>query len=368
MNRLKNFSMILILAFLYGCGNFEEKEFTKKPFVNIKSAELYIGSACPAGKSTVQLKSSPAGVQYKWSSLDEAVASVSQTGLVTAKAEGFAIIRVASDNDYQDVNIRVRKWVPLEGFTFGSVKKYLSWGDRFQIFVNLEPVNASEVNIEWSSSDSNRAQVLDNGWVTYWGEEDEEVTITATIKGVGQQSVTVYGYPSNSVFIDRSVWTVPGYNDSDNETIGYSSQQKGDGGGIMAMFDGNTGSYWHSRYGPATKYPQWFIVNLHHLVEIRSVMMQRRQNDGRGQTGYFFYTCESDPTNENDPENGYDWKFMGDISWDPGNNSPQVAKLDPGDDYFPKARYIKFYFDPKHRGQNDFVMVSEVGIYGVVIE
>jgi len=375
MNRIKVFSFIAIASIVCGCAVFEEKKFSEVPFVNVTSAELFIGAGAPEGRGSIQLTSSPEGTQYTWTSLQPSVATVSQTGLVTAVSEGFSEITVASGSDVATVNIRVREWVPLEGFTLGNLRRYVTWGERFQIFVNPIPPNASEVNVNWETSDPSIASVLENGWVTYWGDEGEFVTITATVEGVEQRSTT-FSRRVTPVRLDRSGWTFPGYvPGSEDRTISYSSQATNEGGGVLphgrvvAMLDGDPGTYWHSRWrSPAQPYPHWYIISLNQLVEIHAVLVQRRPGDARGATGYYLYTCETEPTDINDPVDGYDWKRVGEYPFNPGINDEQISYIDDEEEPLPQARYVKVYFDTSHQGTSVYAMMAEFALLGRVIE
>ena len=370
MNRIKIFSFATIAAMLCGCVKFEEKKFSEVPFIDVTSADLFVGAGVPEGRGSIQLTSSPEGKQYTWTSLQPSVATVSQTGLVTAVSAGFSEITVASDNHATSVNIRVREWVPLESFTLGNLRRYVSWSERFQIFVNPVPSDASEVKVKWESSDPNIASVLENGWVTYWGEEGEFATITATIEGVGQQSTTF----GSLVRLDRSGWTFPGYDDNtEDPTISYSTQATNEGaspnGRVIGMLDGNTATYWHSRYrSPSAVYPHWYIISLNQLVEVHALFVQQRAgNAPRGATGFYFYTCETEPTDPNDPVNGYDWRRVGEYPFR-AIDDEQVVYIDDETEPLPKARYIKMYFDTQHRGTTDYAMMAEFGLFGRVLE
>ena len=371
MNRIKFFSLTAVAAIICGCAEFKEKKYSEVPFINVTSAELFVGANVPEGRGSIQLTSSPEGKQYTWTSLQPSVATVSNTGLVTAVSAGFSEIRVASDNYAASVNIRVREWVPLESFTLGNLRKYVSWSERFQIFVNPVPLDASEVKVNWTTSDPSIASVLENGWVTYWGEAGDFATITATIEGIGQQSTTF----GSLIRLDRSGWTFPGFNADEQipaNPIGYSSQATNEGdyprGRVVALLDGSSDTFWHTSWNPGTDYPQWFIVNLNELAEIHAVMLQTRQNDDRGNRGYFLYTCETEPTDQSDPDNGYDWKFVGDYGFNPGNNDEQTAYIDDEEEPLPKARYIKLYFDTSHKGTAGNVMLAEFALYGRYLE
>ena len=163
--------------------------------------------------------------------------------------------------------------------------------------------------------------------------------------------------------LDRSDWTFPGYVDnSHNGTIGYSSQAINEGvspnGRVIALLDGNSSTFWHARWGsPASDYPHWFIVDLGEVVEFSGVMLQRRQDHSGTSIGYRLYTCESAPTNQNDPVNGYAWVNQGEFPFVAGINDEQVSLLQNT-----VARYVKVYFDVHHRGTTQYAMFAEFAL------
>ena len=183
-------------------------------------------------------------------------------------------------------------------------------------------------------------------------------------------SVTITGNTDHDngpeEILSRAGWTFPGYNvNSQDETIGYSSQATNEGevpnGRVVAMIDGNKNTFWHARWSPnASNFPHWFIVDLGETVEINAVMLQRRQNDDRMQTGYRLYTCEDIPFNPNDPVSGYAWEYQGDFPFNPNIDNEQTNRLEN----MVKARYVKMYFDESHRGTSAYTMIAEFGLYG----
>ena len=182
--------------------------------------------------------------------------------------------------------------------------------------------------------------------------------------------VTITGNAGNEPEekLNRAGWTFPGYNaNSQDGTIGYSSQATNEGeapnGRVVAMIDGNPNTFWHACWSPVpSDYPHWFIVNLGVTAEINAVMLQRRKGDDRVSTGYRLFTCENQPSNPNDPENGYAWEYQGDFTFNPNIDDEQTNMLAN----VVKARYVKIYFDEKYEGTCAFAMIAEFGLYGPV--
>jgi len=373
MQYFRGFLVLALTVAIYGCQQYDTFKITEKPYVDRTSVELFIG-ADAGDRNTAQLKSSPEGVNYTWTSLDPSVATVTQNGVITALKEGFAIITVASENDVTNVNVWVRTWIPLVDFDLDQDEVIKFWMDRFRINVKLEPSNTTESDfIQWYTTDPDVAAVSGNGWVTCYNKGTAIIT-ARTASGI-EKTVQVSVLPQLSAdnFIPRDDWTFPGYVDNSGDgTIGYSSQENsGEGGGtspngrVIAMIDGNLNSYWHSRWtGAGSSKPHWFIVDLKQTVELTGIMLQQRQNDNRGVTGFQFFTCASEPTNQNDPVNGYEWVDLGSFTLAAAVYTQQRFPLYPP---FPKARYVKVYIGT-NVGGGAHAMFSEFGLFGETVE
>lgn len=351
------FILVVLVNLTMGCVKYDNYNITEKPYVEKTSVTLYIGEGAD-NRSQIQLKSSPEGKQYTWTSLDPSVATVTQTGVITAVKEGFAAISVASDNDQTNVNVWVRKWVPFEDFTLDKQNVEITRLGKVQIIASLVPQNASEVEIQWTSSNPDVAAVFENGWIV--GNEIGTAVVTARVDGKEQQ-VNVRVVPE-LIKYSRSRWTVPGFvTGNDGQQIGYSSQNGGYV--IMNLFDGNVNSFWHARYSsPASTYPHWFIVDMHRSSVVAEVMLQRRQGF-KSVNGFYLYTCPDVTVNQNDPVNGYPWEYQGEYAFNPDINNEQRFTV-PNQ---PEARYIKMYFDKQHKAPgapNNQAQLAEFAVYG----
>jgi hypothetical protein len=350
------YPMFILSLIMTGCNKFDPFVVTEKPFVNLTSVQLYIGEHA-GDRSSIQLVSSPKGTAYVWTSQDPTVATVDQNGLVKAVGEGVSSITVASKDDQTVIDVNVKEFIPLQSFTLSTHSVIGFWQDKKEIFVTYEPANASDVNIEWTTSNPEVANVYSNGLIKTLGKG--RATVTARY-GDMEQTVDVW-VPDPPVKMSKAGWSVPGYNpNSDDGTIGYSSQQRNDGGGIPSIIDDNIATYWHARWSsPASSYPHWFIIDLGAEVTIAQVGMARRNGDNRGQTGYQVFTCpEAGATNLGDPTT-WAWEDQGEFSFDSNVNGIQTKAVPK----FPVARYVKVYMAAKYQGVNNFAMVGDFSVY-----
>lgn len=348
--------MIVMLALMAGCNKFDPFLVTEKPYVDQTSVQLYVGEHA-GSRNTIQLKSSPEGRTYQWTSQDPSVATVTQSGVLTAVSEGITTVTVASADDQIVVDVNVKEFIPLTDFTLSTNSVIGFWQDKTQVFVTYTPANATEVNIEWSSSNHGIAEVYNNGLIKTL--EEGRATVTAKFGDI-THSVDVW-VPSPPVKMSKANWKFPGFNpNSDDGTIGYSSQQRNDGGGIAAIIDESLSTFWHARYGGAgSNYPHWFIIDLGEEVTIAQVGMGRRTGDSRGQKGYQVFTCLADGAVDLTNPNTWNWQDQGDIPFDASKDGIQIQPLSA----FPTARYVKVFIADKFRGSNNYAMVSDFSVY-----
>ena len=113
-----------------------------------------------------------------WSSSDESIATVDETGVVTAVEGGTAVITAVSDDGGFSAEIAVNVIVLAEGIEIVTDVSELKYGDSVTLQTEFTPANTTNKKVVWTSSDENTATVDENGIVTGTGEGP--VTITAT--------------------------------------------------------------------------------------------------------------------------------------------------------------------------------------------
>jgi hypothetical protein len=154
-NYLRIFFTVLLISVIGGCTEYPAYELTNQMYVNENSLSMYVGDE-------VQLTASPADVNFRWSSDNEAVVTVSQTGKITAVSEGLATITVASDEDETKVDVRVKTFIPLKDINVTSSIN-LDIFDQIQIWAYPVPEDASEYSFTWRSTDTDIVTVDNSG-------------------------------------------------------------------------------------------------------------------------------------------------------------------------------------------------------------
>ena len=154
------------------------------------------------------LPSNATDKSLSWYTTNTSVATVDGTGLVTAKKKGSCNINVwANDGSkkYATCEITVEN-VMVSSLTLNESALALAPGKKFQLTATVSPSNATNQEIQWSTSKSSVATVTSTGLVTAKG--DGTCTITAKAKdGSGKTAtctVTVESIKVNAITLNYS--------------------------------------------------------------------------------------------------------------------------------------------------------------------
>ena len=174
--------------------------------LNVTSIELAEGD-----QTTLTATVNPSNATNKnvsWTSSDNAVASVAN-GKVTAVKAGTATINVKTEDGNKTATCTVTvtaQTYPVESVTLDKTSVELTEGAETTLTATVNPSNATNKNVTWTSSDSNVATVA-NGKVTAVKAgtatitvktEDGNKTATCTV------TVTAQTYPVESVTLDKT--------------------------------------------------------------------------------------------------------------------------------------------------------------------
>ena len=116
----------------------------------------------------------------EWRSSDESVATVSQTGLVTALKEGSSAITViTNDGGFKatcDVTVN-KKVIAVTSVVLGNTELTLVEGEEEKLAVAVTPENATDKSVVWESGNESVATVSQEGLVTAVGEGKATITV-----------------------------------------------------------------------------------------------------------------------------------------------------------------------------------------------
>ena len=174
-----------------------------------------------------------------WSSSDESVATVAY-GTITAVGGGTATITVTTEDGSYTAECSVTVTVPVTGVSLNQTTAELIIGDDLQLTAFIDPANADNQTITWSSSNEMVATVSDDGLVTAIGEGIAIITVTTEDGSfTAECSITVYpkvifvtGVSLNQTTVeliigeDLQLTAFIDPADADNQAVTWSSSDK----------------------------------------------------------------------------------------------------------------------------------------------
>ena len=143
-----------------------------------------------------------------WSSSDNTIASVSN-GKVTALKAGKATITVKTDDGGNTATCEVTvnaKVYPVTGVTLDKASATLTEGDELTLIATVNPDNATNKNVTWSSSDNTIASVS-NGKVTALKAGKATITVKTDDGGntaTCEVTVNAKVYPIEEIVLDKT--------------------------------------------------------------------------------------------------------------------------------------------------------------------
>lgn len=185
----------------FGLGAFSETHVSSGYFYNDKttmkytypkqSAARYVpatqltmeSSAATEVRYTVQLNAEllPTNAScptLSWSSSDESVAAVDETGLVTGKGAGEAVITAACADGIAAACTVTVSYVAVQSISLPETTE-VSCNRTVQLTANIMPERATNIDVSWESRQEEVATVDENGLVTGVSEGTAEIVATA---------------------------------------------------------------------------------------------------------------------------------------------------------------------------------------------
>ena len=150
--------------------------------LNTNTITLTIG-----GIQTLSATVAPENASNKdvsWSSSDESVATVSSTGVVTAKSVGTAVITVTTTDGGKTATCTVTvDPIHVSGVTMNPTTATIVVGNTQNNSATVSPANATDKTLTWSSSNESVATVSSTGVVTAKSAGTAVITVTTTDGG-----------------------------------------------------------------------------------------------------------------------------------------------------------------------------------------
>lgn len=145
----------------------------------------------------------------RYTSLDEGVATVSDTGLITPVAAGGTVVRVsnADGSVYKDVAIHVADCVPLESLTLNEDALHLPVGSTEKLTPVLTPADTTRTGVIYESANESVATVDIDGTVHAVSVGTALITARPAMGEDFAASVTVtVVQPAESIAFEESVY------------------------------------------------------------------------------------------------------------------------------------------------------------------
>ncbi|GAA0087027.1 hypothetical protein UT300007_34680 [Clostridium sp. CTA-7] len=122
--------------------------------------------------------------EVTWASSDEKVAKVDENGKVTAIGEGKATITVTTrDGNFKatsEITVKAKEVpvVKVTGVSLDKTSAELKVNETLELKATITPLDATNKEVTWASSDGKVAKVDENGKVTAIGEGKATITVT----------------------------------------------------------------------------------------------------------------------------------------------------------------------------------------------
>ena len=119
-----------------------------------------------------------------WSSSNQSVATVSDSGVVTAISEGSVVITATAGEMTDSVTVTVRHVeVPVTGVSLDKSDLLLDMGESVKLIAKVQPEKADMKDVFWTSNDEGIATVSGDGVVKAVGYGSTIVTVTTANGG-----------------------------------------------------------------------------------------------------------------------------------------------------------------------------------------
>lgn len=328
---------VLLIGVVSGCTEYPQYEVTSEIFVDKSSLNMYVGDEA-------QLLASPADITFKWTSDNEQIATVTQTGLVKAIGEGLATVSIEYGKyETKKVDVRSQIFIPLTGIRVPTDSTKLRLGESIRIWIYPIPENASEMPAAtWRSENPEIVTVDQDGLLTgmSYGTTNVVVTIVKIDGNVLEKTIKVR--VSSIIEI------------ADKAALGWSIVQSYDdepGAEASRLVDSDPTTGWHSRWSSGSSpLPHYIIIDMKERVTILNQITVVRASNGHTKTIQF--RVGDDPN-----INASTWRVIAEGTFP--DQKPYTITLDvvPA-----TGRYLALYFPNSLNGNNTSITNFELYI------
>ena len=174
-------------SYVYATCHLTVKQLASGVSLNKTSATINTGQTLQLTATVTPSNTSNKAVT--WKSSNTTVATVSSSGLVTAKAPGTATITVTTaDGSNKSATCALTVKQLATGVSLNKTSATLNTGQTLQLTATVTPSNTSNKNVTWKSSNTTVATVSSSGLVT--AKAPGSATITVTTADGSNKSAT----------------------------------------------------------------------------------------------------------------------------------------------------------------------------------
>ena len=217
--------------FLVGCSHIDVEEETETEEtttiavsgVSLNVNELEIDVYETATLVATISPSNASNQSLSWSSSDNSIATIDNSGLLTALSAGTTVISVTTvDGGYSDtcnvtVNAITSDEVAVTGVSLDNHSLSLAVNETSYLVASISPEDATTTTVKWSSDDTSVATVNSRGKVTGVAAGSANITVTTTdgnytdtcVVTVSEQDISVTGvslnYDSATIYVGKTL-------------------------------------------------------------------------------------------------------------------------------------------------------------------
>lgn len=151
-----------------------------------------------------------------WSSGNTSVATVSSTGVVTAKAAGTTTITVTTKDGGKTATCNVTVVIPVTGVSLDQMSLTMVAGDNRTLTATVSPSDATDKSVTWSSSNTSVATVSSTGVVTAKAGGSATITVTTNDGGKTASCSVTVSVPVTGVSLNKTSLTL---SEGDTQTL-----------------------------------------------------------------------------------------------------------------------------------------------------
>ncbi len=180
-NTLKIFGILLMSMYFVASCKKDEPAKVKVESIKLDKTNVSLVAGAMLQLNATVMPADAADKTVTWKSSDPTIATVNETGLVTAVKEGSAnIIAVTQDGNKTDTcNFLVTaEGVPVTSVSLNEANIEKKAGETFLLVATVKPENATNQNLTWTSDNEDAATVDQDGLVTCNKQGNAKIKVT----------------------------------------------------------------------------------------------------------------------------------------------------------------------------------------------